>query len=110
MQLKENIESELDTELMKQGIVNGFLAFDEEILVENANEKSGSTAVIAFITPTYIILANCGDSRAMFVRNDEPTVVTEDHKPCNPIEHKRISEAGGHVMVSRINGSLAVSR
>ncbi|OPJ72363.1 protein phosphatase 1B isoform A [Patagioenas fasciata monilis] len=33
-----------------------------------------------------------------------------DHKPCNPREKERIQNAGGSVMIQRVNGSLAVSR
>lgn len=96
--------------MIKLGIINGFLAFDRELALEDREEKSGSTAVVAFITPTHIIMANCGDSRAMVVRDDKPFLATEDHKPYLPTERKRISEAGGQVMLSRVNGSLAVSR
>ncbi|CAL8078880.1 unnamed protein product [Calicophoron daubneyi] len=101
---------DVDLTLMKRGIVNGFLAFDRELAFEERDEKSGSTAVVAFITPTHVILANCGDSRGILVRDDKPFVATEDHKPYLPIERKRISDAGGQVMLSRVNGSLAVSR
>ena len=34
----------------------------------------------------------------------------QDHKPCNPREKERIQNAGGSVMIQRVNGSLAVSR
>ncbi|VDP98675.1 unnamed protein product [Trichobilharzia regenti] len=102
--------TELDTTLVKRGIVNGFLAFDRDLASEDSNEKSGSTAVVAFVTPTHIIMANCGDSRAILVRDNKPLLATQDHKPYNPIERRRISEAGGQVMLSRVNGSLAVSR
>lgn len=35
---------------------------------------------------------------------------TEDHKPFVPKERDRIVNAGGSVMIQRVNGSLAVSR
>ncbi|OBS57493.1 hypothetical protein A6R68_11384, partial [Neotoma lepida] len=34
----------------------------------------------------------------------------QDHKPSNPLEKERIQNAGGSVMIQRVNGSLAVSR
>lgn len=42
---------------------NGFLAMDAELREkqnENENDKSGSTAITAFVTPDHIIVANCG--------------------------------------------------
>jgi Serine/threonine protein phosphatase len=33
-----------------------------------------------------------------------------DHKPVLPEERERIINAGGNVMIQRVNGSLAVSR
>ncbi|KAH8854218.1 Protein phosphatase 1A [Schistosoma japonicum] len=104
---KLNPTKELDSTLVKKGIVNGFLTFDRDLA---ADEKSGSTAVVAFVTPTHIILANCGDSRAILVRDNKTLLATQDHKPYNPIESQRIFDAGGQVILSRVNGSLAVSR
>merc|ERR1712020_580238 len=40
----------------------------------------------------------------------KPVLVTQDHKPSNPPELERIQNAGGSVMIQRVNGSLAVSR
>ncbi|VEL39090.1 unnamed protein product [Protopolystoma xenopodis] len=100
----------LEHELVRNGIVKGFLDFDHYLEAENSNERSGSTAVVAFVTPTHIILGNCGDSRAVLVKNNQPVVVTEDHKPYLPAEQDRISNAGGSVVLCRVNGSLAVSR
>ena len=37
-------------------------------------------------------------------------VLFQDHKPSNPPERERIQNAGGSVMIQRVNGSLAVSR
>ena len=42
---------------------NGFLAMDAEMRKkqpENDNDRSGSTAITAFVTPNHIIVANCG--------------------------------------------------
>jgi len=57
--------------------------------------------------------ASIGDSRAVLVRNGSAIRFTEDHKPCNDDEEERIRALGGWVTrdeVSRVNGSLAVSR
>jgi len=40
----------------------------------------------------------------------KPVLATQDHKPSNPPERERIQNAGGSVMIQRVNGSLAVSR
>ncbi|BHF72026.1 Protein phosphatase 1B [Sparganum proliferum] len=95
---------------IKAAIVEGFLAFDASLLHDNPSEKSGSTAVVAFVTPKHIYFANCGDSRGILLRNSSPSFATEDHKPSSPGERRRINNAGGHVILSRVNGSLAVSR
>lgn len=97
-------------EEIKAGIVEGFMAFDEFILKDTPTEKSGSTAVVAFVSPTHYFIANCGDSRSVLIKGGKVAFSTEDHKPLNPKEHRRITDAGGHVILSRVNGSLAVSR
>merc|ERR1711872_1197839 len=40
----------------------------------------------------------------------KPVLATQDHKPSNEPEKERIQNAGGSVMIQRVNGSLAVSR
>uniref|UniRef100_A0A1I8ECY2 PPM-type phosphatase domain-containing protein n=1 Tax=Wuchereria bancrofti TaxID=6293 RepID=A0A1I8ECY2_WUCBA len=74
------------------------------------NERSGTTAICAIVTPSHIVLANLGDSRAVLARKDQAAFGTEDHKPFLPKERDRIVNAGGSVMIQRVNGSLAVSR
>uniref|UniRef100_A0A8C6KFE9 Protein phosphatase, Mg2+/Mn2+ dependent, 1Ba n=1 Tax=Nothobranchius furzeri TaxID=105023 RepID=A0A8C6KFE9_NOTFU len=74
-------------EAVKTGIRTGFLKIDEHMRsfsdLRNGLDRSGSTAVC---------------------------YSTLDHKPCNPRERERIQNAGGSVMIQRVNGSLAVSR
>ncbi|XP_021715409.1 probable protein phosphatase 2C 24 [Chenopodium quinoa] len=73
----------------------------------------GSTAVVAIVTPDKIIVANCGDSRAVLCRNGEPFPLSDDHKPDRPDELNRIEEAGGRVIYwdgARVLGVLAMSR
>ncbi|VDO27629.1 unnamed protein product [Haemonchus placei] len=96
--------------LLEDGIKAGFLKLDENIRTRLDSDRSGSTAVCAMITPTHIIIANLGDSRAVVSRKDEGSFGTEDHKPYHDKERERIVGAGGSVMIQRINGSLAVSR
>lgn len=52
---------------------------------------SGSTLILAVITPQHVILANCGDSRALIL-GEKGTVLleTKDHKPESKDEKYRI--------------------
>ncbi|XP_073110874.1 protein phosphatase 2C 16 isoform X2 [Elaeis guineensis] len=45
-----------------------------------ASETVGSTAVVAVICSSHIIIANCGDSRAVLCRGKEPMALSVDHK------------------------------
>jgi len=79
--------------------------------VANGEDKSGTTAICVLITDKYILFSNCGDSRGVLSGDgSKPLLVTQDHKPSNPPELERIQNAGGSVMIQRVNGSLAVSR
>ena len=40
----------------------------------------GSTAVVVVLTPEYIVVANCGDSRAVLCRAGTPIPLSQDHK------------------------------
>jgi protein phosphatase 1B len=63
------------------------------------------------VTPTHVVIANCGDARALLVSTaGEVLFATKDHKPFNPIERARIEDAKCTVSMKRVNGELAVSR
>eukprot|EP00262_Sarcandra_glabra_P008246 TRINITY_DN2156_c0_g1_i4.p1 TRINITY_DN2156_c0_g1~~TRINITY_DN2156_c0_g1_i4.p1 ORF type:complete len:440 (-),score=-4.79 TRINITY_DN2156_c0_g1_i4:325-1536(-) len=73
----------------------------------------GSTAVVAVVEPDKIVVANCGDSRAVLCRNGKPIPLSSDHKPDRPDELERIQAAGGRVIYwdgPRVLGVLAMSR
>nr|GEX54450.1 protein phosphatase 2C 16-like isoform X1 [Tanacetum cinerariifolium] len=78
-----------------------------------APETVGSTAVVAVINSSHIILANCGDSRAVLYRGKEVVALSNDHKPNREDELARIEAAGGKVIQwngHRVLGVLAMSR
>lgn len=99
---------------VKDGIRSGFLNIDEYMRsfsdLRQGLDRSGSTAVCVLLSPTHLYFINCGDSRAVLSRDTKVGFSTQDHKPCNPREKERIQNAGGSVMIQRVNGSLAVSR
>ena len=78
--------------------------------MRSGEDRSGSTAIAALVTPTHIIVANCGDSRCILLRGGEVVEMSDDHKPYNDEEQRRIEAAGGSVTMRRVNGDLAVSR
>jgi protein phosphatase 1B len=107
-------DGSISHECLKKGIKTGFLQLDSRIReipeILSGEDKSGSTAVAVLVSPKHVIFANCGDSRGVLAREGKAFFSTKDHKPVNPIEKERIQNAGGSVMIQRVNGSLAVSR
>lgn len=72
-------------EQWKQVFTDCFIKIDEEVagkasLEPVAPETVGSTAVVAIICSSHIIVANCGDSRAVLCRGKEPMALSVDHK------------------------------
>ncbi|XP_035715203.1 protein phosphatase 1A isoform X2 [Folsomia candida] len=107
-------EEDVSIDEIKKGIRDGFLLLDDKMRtipeMASGEDKSGSTAVCVLISPTQLYIANCGDSRSVLCRDGRVCFATQDHKPINPSEKERIQNAGGSVMIQRVNGSLAVSR
>lgn len=78
-----------------------------------APETVGSTAVVSVICSSHIIVANCGDSRAVLCRGKQAMPLSVDHKPNREDEYARIEAAGGKVIQwngYRVFGVLAMSR
>ncbi|XP_040998466.1 protein phosphatase 2C 53-like [Juglans microcarpa x Juglans regia] len=105
-------------EQWKKAFTDCFLKVDDEVggkasLEPVAPETVGSTAVVAVICSSHIIVANCGDSRAVLCRGKEPVALSVDHKPNREDEYARIEAAGGKVIQwngHRVFGVLAMSR
>lgn len=78
----------------------------------------GCTCNICCITPEFYLCANAGDSRAVLCRGGRAVPLSEDHKPNDPREERRIRAAGGTVETQhavsgtqyRVNGNLNLSR
>ncbi|XP_061538351.1 protein phosphatase, Mg2+/Mn2+ dependent, 1Na (putative) [Phycodurus eques] len=107
------VKASEDPEQVKEGIREGFLEIDRQMhkLARKDNwDRSGTTAAAVMISPQYVYVINCGDSRTLLCHDGQLVFYTEDHKPFNPREKERIQNAGGSVTLQRVNGSLAVSR
>lgn len=75
--------------------------------VKNAFGLMGSTAIVALLecegstpaegSPSRVVVANVGDSRAALCRAGVAIELSEDHKPDSEIERARIEAAGGFV-------------
>ncbi|CAL8999125.1 unnamed protein product [Prunus brigantina] len=128
--LHELVRDEVESmEEWRTAMERSFVRMDKEVVAwsEGGGEVShcrcelqtpesdavGSTAVVAVVTPDKIVVANCGDSRAVLCRNGKAFPLSVDHKPDRPDELKRIEEAGGRVIYwdgPRVLGVLAMSR
>ncbi|KAL4612968.1 protein phosphatase 1B-like isoform X1 [Arapaima gigas] len=107
-------QTEPTVDAVKSAVHAGFLKIDEDMRgfsdAHGGPDRSGSTAVAVMVSPSHLYFINCGDSRAVLSRSRQVRFSTQDHKPCDPRERERIQNAGGSVMIQRVNGSLAVSR
>ncbi|PKU74952.1 probable protein phosphatase 2C 68 [Dendrobium catenatum] len=77
------------------------------------SEIVGSTAVVAVVGGGRLLVANCGDSRAVLSRGGRTVPLSIDQKPDRPDELARIEAAGGRVIYvngARVHGILAMSR
>ncbi|XWS61622.1 hypothetical protein CRYUN_Cryun07bG0142200 [Craigia yunnanensis] len=96
-----------------------FAKMDEEVSGDKGGAKDvvlktmGSTAVVVLIGREEVVVANCGDSRAVLCRGGTAVALSRDHRPDNPDERVRVEAAGGRVINwngSRVLGVLATSR
>ncbi|GLU24395.1 hypothetical protein SLE2022_403330 [Rubroshorea leprosula] len=95
-------------------MVEGFEKMDEEVNRGRFGEEMvGSTAVVAVVGKEKLVVANCGDSRAVLSRGGNAVALSCDHKPDRPDELERVEAAGGRVINwngHRVLGVLATSR
>ncbi|XP_051119056.1 protein phosphatase 2C 16-like [Andrographis paniculata] len=107
--------------LWEKVFTNCFLKIDDEVVGKSgettkepiAPETVGSTAVVAVVSSSHIVVANCGDSRAVLYRGKEAIPLSVDHKPNREDEYARIEASGGKVIQwngYRVFGVLGMSR
>lgn len=60
-------------------------------------DRSGACAIVVLIVDKQIYVANTGDSRGIMSVSDSITVMSNDHKPNNEAEKKRIIDEGGRI-------------
>ncbi|KAL5226722.1 hypothetical protein ABZP36_014987 [Zizania latifolia] len=106
-----------DRALWKDAMAACFARVDGEVggadESDTGEQTVGSTAVVAVVGPRRIVVANCGDSRAVLSRGGVAIPLSSDHKPDRPDEMERVEAAGGRVINwngYRILGVLATSR
>mmetsp|Transcript_30876 Transcript_30876/g.72136 ORF Transcript_30876/g.72136 Transcript_30876/m.72136 type:complete len:387 (-) Transcript_30876:42-1202(-) len=76
---------------------------------------AGAAANVVVVTRKEVIVANAGDSRSIISVKGKAKELSFDHKPNNPTERARITNAGGWITDGanghyRVNGNLNLSR
>jgi serine/threonine protein phosphatase PrpC len=66
------------------------MAIDADIKNESYAEDEGCTACAVLVTTDKIYCCNAGDSRAVLMRGSTAIGLSEDHKPDNDDESRRI--------------------
>ncbi|OIT39395.1 PREDICTED: probable protein phosphatase 2C 51 [Nicotiana attenuata] len=119
-----NNNSNIDWEKV---MIKCFLKMDDEVIKEEnegeVNEEEGgyddvertvgSTAVVVVVGKEEVVVANCGDCRAVLCNRGVAIPLSNDHKPDRPDEKKRVEAAGGKILYwngSRVQGVLSTSR
>ena len=87
------------------------LTQSEDVVVDKL--RAGTTATLALLSASHLVLANVGDSRGLLCRSGRPVPLPRQHRPDDPDELDRVMAAGGRVTfvgVPRVDGQLAMTR
>ncbi|KAJ8436563.1 hypothetical protein Cgig2_031504 [Carnegiea gigantea] len=82
-----------------------FARMDEEVAAEAGDDAAvkaavGSTALVVVVGKEEVVVANCGDCRAVLgVSGGAALPLSRDHKPERPDEKERVEAAGGNPYV-----------
>lgn len=108
----------MSVQRLENALQDAFRRMDEDVAANQAGmgseEYAGSTAVTAMVSKTQILLANCGDSRAVLLRGGKAIQLTSDQTAAREDEVARITGTGGEIYYlqdcARVMGVLAMSR
>jgi len=109
--IKLRIGKSQDILKIQEILVEEFIRLDSEIIYD----FTGSTATIAVITKTHVIVANIGDSPALIFKPDGTLLYSTNNHNCeNNSEYERIKKAGGRCSIvqgkPRLDSGLSVTR
>ncbi|CAL5364537.1 unnamed protein product [Camellia sinensis] len=113
--LVKEIEEEIDVETRSKGdwekvMVACFGKMDEEVNDITAN--IGSTAVVAVVGEEEVVVANCGDSRAVLFRRGVAVSMSNDHKGLTDLmswRELKVLVEGYRLEWARVLGVLSTS-
>lgn len=84
LEAMNSAEGEITVNHIASGMKNSFIMMDTQLGDEA--KTAGSTGVVSLISENHIIVANCGDSRAVLCRQQQAFKLSRDHKPSHPDE------------------------
>jgi serine/threonine protein phosphatase PrpC len=93
---------------VEQAFAEAFAETNRQITLCDVDD--GTTALVAYLIGTRLIVSNLGDTRAVICRNGKAIRLSYDHKPELPEEEARIRALGGFVEAGRVLGALSVAR
>lgn len=110
--LLELLESNPDID-PSEALRQSYLLTDKQ-MGDTQIQFSGTTVISGLLRKQggkrTLYMANAGDARAVLCRNGKAERLSYDHKGSDEGETKRIIDAGGFVVLNRVNGILAVTR
>ncbi|KAM0919954.1 hypothetical protein ACQ4PT_007839 [Festuca glaucescens] len=107
-------DQEAELRAWKAALTRSFARADALGALESGGTIMGSTAVVALLVRGFLLVANCGDSRAVLCRAGKAIPLSQDHKLDRPDERARVAASGDRVFyyngLLRVRGILAMSR
>ncbi|CAG9316714.1 unnamed protein product [Blepharisma stoltei] len=95
-------------------LMQAFLETDQLFCNSAKTLKDGSTATVALVQNSSILVGNVGDSRAILISENSWQILTKDHAASDLEEQLRIEKAGGYVIpvgrIPRVQGTIAITR
>eukprot|EP00192_Tetraselmis_astigmatica_P002500 CAMPEP_0117662242 /NCGR_PEP_ID=MMETSP0804-20121206/7951_1 /TAXON_ID=1074897 /ORGANISM="Tetraselmis astigmatica, Strain CCMP880" /LENGTH=564 /DNA_ID=CAMNT_0005469133 /DNA_START=577 /DNA_END=2274 /DNA_ORIENTATION=+ len=112
------VSTPVTEDFIEEAFHEAFQRVDNEVSAsqseQGTEEYAGSTAVVALVSKSMLMIANCGDSRAVLMRGGKAVQLTSDQTASREDEVARIEGKGGEIYYlqdcARVMGVLAMSR
>lgn len=110
--LNKHLKNSFDISSWPIQISSAFSECDEAFNITNPelSKLIGSSALVCLIYKDHLIIANCGDCRAVLSRKGDSIQLSTDHRPSHQPERMRIEKSGGFISSNRVQGKLGLTR